>query len=82
MSINRFATMYASFIFFCLYKHLNKISCALTYISSYPSRNNPNEYIVIVTFDGHIHNNNLLNAIKNIKPKTSFFRYLGSYKRG
>ncbi len=57
-------------------------SINLTYISSYPSRNNPNEYIVIVTFDGHIHNNNLLNAIKNIKPKTSFFRYLGSYKRG
>lgn len=58
----------------------NKIN--LTYISSYPSRNNPEEYIIIVTFDGHIHNPNMLKAIKEIKPKTSFFRYLGSYKKG
>ena len=57
-------------------------SINLTYISSYPSRNNPNEYIVIVTFDGHVHNTNMLKAINEIKPKTSFFRYLGSYKRG
>lgn len=54
----------------------------LTYISSYPSKNNPNEYVVVVTFDGHIHNTNMLKAINEIKPKTSFFRYLGSYKKG
>ena len=58
----------------------NKIN--LTYISSYPSKNTPNEYIFIVTFDGHIQNTNMLQAINEIKPKTSFFRYLGSYKKG
>lgn len=54
----------------------------LTYISSQPSKTEPNEYIFIVNFDGHIHNPNMLKAINEIKPKTSFFRYLGSYKIG
>lgn len=52
----------------------------LTYISSYPSKTEINEYIFIVNFDGHIHNTNLLKAINEIKPRTSFFRYLGSYR--
>ncbi len=54
----------------------------LTYISSQPSKNDPNEYTFIVNFDGHIQGSNLLKAINEIKPKTSFFRYLGSYKTG
>lgn len=54
----------------------------LSYISSRPSKIEPNEYIFIVNFDGHIHGSNLLKAIDEIKPKTSFFRYLGSYKVG
>ena len=58
----------------------NKIN--LTYISSYPSKNNSDEYTIIVTFDGHIHNPNMLKALKEIKPKTSYFRYLGSYRKG
>jgi prephenate dehydratase len=53
----------------------------LTYISSYPSKNEKDEYIFVVNFDGHIHNPNILKAVKEIKPKTSFFRYLGSYKK-
>jgi len=52
----------------------------LSYISSRPSKIEPNEYIFIVNFDGHIQGTNLLKAINDIKPKTSFFRYLGSYK--
>ncbi len=52
----------------------------LTYISSQPSKTEPDEYIFIVNFDGHIHNKNMIKAIEEIKPKTSFFRYLGSYK--
>lgn len=52
----------------------------LSYISSRPSKIEPDKYIFIVSFDGHIHNSNLLNVIKEIRPKTSFFRYLGSYK--
>ena len=54
----------------------------LTYIASQPSRNNPNEYTFIVNFDGHVQNSNMLNAMNEIKPKTSYFRYLGSYKDG
>jgi prephenate dehydratase len=58
----------------------NKIN--LTYISSQPSKNEPNEYIFIVNFDGHVQGTNMMRAIREIKPKTSFFRYLGSYKTG
>lgn len=54
----------------------------LTYISSQPSKTNPDEYIFIVNFEGHIQNKNMLKAIDEIKPKTSYFRYLGSYKTG
>ena len=54
----------------------------LTYISSQPSKKDPNEYTFIVSFDGHIQNPNMLKAINEIKPKTSYFRYLGSYKAG
>lgn len=52
----------------------------LSYISSRPSKIEPNEYIFIVNFDGHLRNTEMLKAIEEIKPKTSFFRFLGSYK--
>lgn len=52
----------------------------LSYISSRPSKVEPNEYIFIVNFDGHLRNTEMLKAIEEIKPKTSFFRFLGSYK--
>ena len=54
----------------------------LSYISSRPSKVQPDEYIFIVNFDGHLQGSNMLGAIDQIKPKTSFFRYLGSYKAG
>lgn len=54
----------------------------LSYISSRPSKIQPDEYIFIVNFDGHLQGSNMLDAINQIKPKTSFFRYLGSYKAG
>lgn len=52
----------------------------LTYISSRPSKVEIQEYIFIVVFEGHIKNPNMLEMIEDIKPKTSFFRCLGSYK--
>lgn len=58
----------------------NKIN--LTYISSRPSKVEIDKYIFIVNIDGHIRNENLLKTINEIKPKTSFFRYLGSYRMG
>ena len=54
----------------------------LSYISSRPSKFEPNEYIFIVNFDGHLGDTEMLQAIEEIKPKASFFRYLGSYKKG
>ena len=52
----------------------------LSYISSRPSKAEPDKYIFIVSFEGHIHNSNLLHIISEIRPKTSFLRYLGSYR--
>ena len=52
----------------------------MTHISSYTSKNKYGEYNFIVNIDGHIQNLNLISAINEIKPATSFFRYLGSYK--
>ncbi len=51
----------------------------MTYISSQPSKTEPNEYIFIVNFDGHIKTPNMQKAIEEIKPKTSYFKFLGSY---
>lgn len=52
----------------------------LSYISSRPEKFGSDEYIFIVTFDGHIHDKNMLKILEEIKPQTQFFRYLGSYK--
>lgn len=53
----------------------------MSYISSRPSKSNPEEYIFIINLDGHTKNENMLRAINEIKPITSFFRCLGSYKK-
>lgn len=52
----------------------------MTHISSYPSKTHMNEYIFIVNIDGHIKTTQLIKTIDEIRPKTSFLRYLGSYK--
>jgi len=52
----------------------------LSYISSRPSRHEQDGYIFIVTFDGYVRDEGMLSVIEKIKPKTQFFRYLGSYK--
>ena len=52
----------------------------MSYISSRPSKFEPEDYTFIVNLDGHIQNKKILNAIKEIKPKTTFFRYLGAYE--
>ena len=53
----------------------------ITYMSSHPSKYNMDEYGFIVNFDGHIHQNNILNVINKIKPKTTYLRFLGSYEK-
>ena len=44
----------------------------LSYISSRPSKVEPDKYIFIVNFDGHLQGSNMLNAINEIKPKLHF----------
>ena len=51
----------------------------LTYTSSRPSKNNLDEFVLIVSLDGHISNDKILKVMIDLKPKTSFFRFLGSY---
>lgn len=53
----------------------------LSYIASRPSKHKFGEYIFIVNFDGHIHDPKIMNTIQKIKEKTTYIRYLGSYKK-
>lgn len=53
----------------------------LTYISSRPAKDDLNEYIFIVNFDGHIHENIVWKVINQIKPQTKLLRFLGSYEK-
>lgn len=56
----------------------NKIN--LTYIASHPSYDF-GEYIMTVSFDGHIHNPQIIDTLKEIKSKAPYMRFLGSYKK-
>lgn len=53
----------------------------LSYIASRPSKHKFGEYIFIVNFDGHIHDSKIMNTIQKIKEKTTYIRYMGSYKK-
>lgn len=57
----------------------NKLN--ISYIASHPFKNNFNEYICIVNFDGHIKNPHIIKALSQVKEKTTFMRFLGSYKK-
>lgn len=54
----------------------------LSYISSRQSKISEDEYIFIVSLDGHINEQNIKQTIEKIEPITSFLRNLGSYKAG
>ena len=53
----------------------------LSYIASRPSKHRFGDYIFIVNFDGHIHNQKIMDTIQQIKEKITFMRFLGSYKK-
>lgn len=53
----------------------------LTYILSRPDKNNFNEYLFTVNFDGHISDERISEVIEEIKPKTNKLRVLGSYEK-
>lgn len=56
----------------------NKIN--LSYISSRPAKNKFGEYIFIVNFDGHTGKSQILKTVDEMKAKTTFLRFLGSYE--
>lgn len=53
----------------------------LTYISSRPAKDNLNEYVFIISFDGHIKNEKISRVIEKVKSDTTMFRFLGSYEK-
>ena len=53
----------------------------LSYIASYPSKNKFDEYVFIVNFEGHIHNQKIIKTLKQVKDNTTYMRFFGSYKK-
>ena len=53
----------------------------LTYISSRPARDNLNQYVFIVNFDGHFKDEKISKVLEEIEPHTTFLRVLGSYEK-
>lgn len=54
----------------------------MSYIASHTSNKKFGEYMVTVTFDGHIKNPHIMQTIREIKEKSAYMKYLGSYKKG
>lgn len=53
----------------------------LSYIASRPSKQKFGDYIFIVNFDGHIKNPKMFKTIQQVREKTDFMRFLGSYSK-
>jgi len=53
----------------------------LSYIDSRPSKIKFGEYTFLVDFDGHISDEIISKAIKELRTKTSYFRIVGSYEK-
>ncbi|MBO6257691.1 ACT domain-containing protein [bacterium] len=53
----------------------------LSYIASHPSNHKFGEYILTVTFDGHVRNPQIIKTLQEVKEKAKFMKFLGSYKK-
>jgi prephenate dehydratase len=53
----------------------------LTKIESRPTKETPWEYNFYVDFEGHLQNKAVYEVLLSIKPKTSYIKILGSYKK-
>jgi len=53
----------------------------MTKIESRPTKETPWEYNFYVDFEGHFQNKAVHEALMSIKPKTSYMKILGSYKK-
>ena len=67
-----------------LYNILNilmKNNINISYIASHTPNKQFGEYMITVTFDGHVSNSEIFNALREIKNNTKYMKFLGSYKR-
>lgn len=53
----------------------------LTKIESRPFKKRPWEYIFFIDIEGHIHDKNVAEALKEVEKKSQFHKVLGSYPR-
>ena len=53
----------------------------LSYIASHPSNHRFGEYLVTVTFDGHVQNPNIIKTLGEVKSKAKYMKFMGSYKK-
>lgn len=53
----------------------------LTKIESRPTKEIPWEYNFYVDFEGHVQDKSVQEALRSIKPKTSYVKILGSYRK-
>ncbi len=60
----------------------SKNNINMSFIASHTSNKKFGEYMVTVTFDGHIKNPHILQTLREIKEKSAYMKYLGSYKKG
>jgi len=57
----------------------NKIS--MSKIESIPTKINNWEYMFLLDIDGHANSKNVTSALKDIKKKSTFYKFLGSYPK-
>ena len=58
---------------------INRIS--MSKIESIPTKINNWEYMFLLDIDGHTNNKNVSSALKDIKKKSTFYKFLGSYPK-
>lgn len=60
---------------------LKKYNLNMSHIDSRPSKKVLGEYMFYIDVDGHIEDDNVKNALEEIKPITTFYRLLGAYPK-
>jgi prephenate dehydratase len=50
-------------------------------IESIPTKINNWEYMFLLDIDGHANSKNVTSALKDIKKKSTFYKFLGSYPK-
>ncbi len=53
----------------------------LSYISSQQGKENPQNYVFVVSFDGHIKDSKISNAMSEIEEKATYLKIMGSYEK-